>query len=93
MNKDNGGPAFPGLAGCYHNGMSLRDYIAIHALQDDLSLPQTIRECAAFLGLQFESEYSNRQHWVQVVSKARYIYADAMLAERRKNKDADINRS
>jgi len=90
MSKDNGGPTFPATReemSIILDGMTLRDYIAIHALQDDLSLPQTIKECAAFLGLQSGSEYSNSQHWVQVVSKARYIYADAMIAERSKNDD------
>lgn len=63
-----GGPAFPQILGERYEpmsteGMSLRDYFAIHASEEDIK--------AVMFGF---SDMSR--------SKARYIFADAMIAER-----------
>ena len=69
MNKDNGGSAFPTVEANYHNentrgdGLSIRDYMAIHASEDD------VQRFMAF------DRSISRTH-------ARYMHADAMLAER-----------
>ena len=65
--KDNGGPAFPQMLGERYEpmsteGMSLRDYFAIHASEEDILVQ------------------ANAKTRVQ----ARYMHADAMLAEREK---------
>ena len=74
--KDNGGPAFPMIRDMRHNadwdheaGMTLRDYFAALASEDD------IRANAMFGELYAHPEDR---------CKARYRHADAMLAERAK---------
>jgi hypothetical protein len=69
MSKNTGGPAFP--------RMTLRDYFATHALEEDIQryLPQTIGtagELAHVLGCKPIREW------------ARYQHADAMLVARSK---------
>ncbi len=84
MNKANGGSAFPTVEANYHNentrgdGLSVRDYMAIHASEDDVQYVMRAytkqkmvvgeyRDCCSISRLQ-----------------ARYLHADAMLAERDK---------
>ena len=84
MGKDNGGPAFPNAGGhkftsgndvrvtLPHPGMSLRDYMAIHASESDVERVML----------------ENFDHVIDVYlvtrQQARYMHADAMLAERAK---------
>lgn len=89
--KDTGGPAFPVPGPTHQNdewfyadsGMTLRDYFAIHVPTDSLAIPQTIETCAEFLGIP-QDDYLGRKHYPMVEAKARYQFADAMLAERAK---------
>lgn len=71
--KPNGGVAFPS-AGADRNGMSLRDYFAAHASDYDVSRIIDDYWLAA------DASEGNQPS----VAKARYIHADAMLAERAK---------
>ena len=68
MSKDNGGPAFPceyeGSTRSDATGLSVRDYMAIHASEKDIARV-------------LEYNMITRQ-------QARYMHADAMLAERNK---------
>ena len=92
---DTGGPAFPTStqitqdASTGHtvthqylsDGMTLRDYIAIHADKDDVNAPTSIEGCAAVLGVD-QKDYDGRIDYPKVVIKCRYAYADAWLKER-----------
>jgi hypothetical protein len=89
--RDDGGPAFPyerkysdGVMGV-SDGMTLRDYAALHAPADEIRdiVPSTIGECAAYIGISF-SEYVADEHYAKALAKARFAWADAMLAERAK---------
>jgi hypothetical protein len=78
-NKDNGGPAFPheykfgdGTAG-RADGMSLRDYFAVHASETDIAVQ------AEILREQRATEGHMRILPDDYRSKARYMHADAML--------------
>ena len=98
MSKQDGGPAFPLPLGSMNRaeplesgGMTLRDYFAAAAPSKEIEelCPQTIGKCAAYLGMKHDehqqtSEYVGDKHWKLVVAKARYEWADAMLAERAK---------
>jgi len=66
-------------------GMSLRDYFAAQAPQDAIEnlIGDSRASAADFLGITFEA-YSSALHYVPAVAKARYAYADAMIAERAK---------
>jgi len=63
--------------------MSLRDYFAAHAPTGDegITPPATIKELEEFIGIP-SGTYNWLVHWPMAVAKARYAYADAMLAER-----------
>jgi hypothetical protein len=68
MNKDTGGPAFPGLhpsAECRYSeeGMTLRDYFAAKAMQGMLAA---------------DTNQSNRQ-----LGETSYLVADAMMEARK----------
>lgn len=67
--KDNGGPAFPCELSTRLKGMTLRDYMAIHASDADIE----------------RIMIENFDHVVEVYlvtrQQARYIHADAMIAE------------
>lgn len=63
------------------NGMTLRDYFAIHAPTDELPIKDTIDFCASYIGIERE-KYNVIMDYRKVVAKARYEFADAMLAER-----------
>ncbi len=72
--KPDGGPAFPKhYVSGGNTGMSLRDYIAVHASERD------VRKFMAYkMDHGFERATRTR-------TEARYAYASAMLAEREKN--------
>jgi len=71
--KDNGGPAFPVPINQMANfhGMSLRDWFAGNANEGDI-LEVIFQNAKAKIGKKITRQ------------QARYIYADAMLAERAK---------
>ena len=87
-NKADGGPAFPVVDGSNYNaayGMSLRDWFATHAREDELILPGTVKESTELLGVSVEEYTANaKRYWYHIVTKARYEWADAMIAEREK---------
>ena len=83
MPKDNGGPAFP-MPPSQRNpmevqyfdpstapGMSLRDYFAIHASDKDVEYMQNIG-------------FNGEKCRPPSVEEARFMFADAMIAERNK---------
>lgn len=84
MNKprNDGGPAFP-TEWTGHTGMSLRDYLAAHAPQKEVDaiIGQRVKDAANFLGIS-EDVYVPLTHYVQCVTKARYVWADNMLKAR-----------
>ena len=80
---DNGGPAFPRptgeIAGSHQynraqEGMSLRDYFAIHASESDIRSHQQFEE-ASYGGSSPRPRYTREQ--------ARYLFADQMLLARK----------
>lgn len=77
--KKGGGPAFPvpGYAGTAP-GMTLRDYIAIHAMQTALTYRRA----------QFETDNPERDDWdwfiQEILAPEAYRIADAMLEAREK---------
>ena len=73
---NNGGPAFP-IASCdriLRHGMSLRDYFAGQALAGLLANPELATDA------EFTAKWS-------YVAKWSYLNADAMLAERQKERE------
>lgn len=84
--KDNGGTAFPynqHSNGC--DGMSLRDYFAIHAPNEgiDAIMGVSIKDVKVFMGLLEGEGYNSSVHYPQANAKARYAFADAMIKARR----------
>lgn len=83
MSLNDGGPAFPSIRDMRHNpdwdhetGMSLRDYMAIHASTDDIrDQAEIIRSAQIAAG----GPGILPDNWV---AKARYMHADAMLKVR-----------
>lgn len=74
---DNGGPAFPQkepLSNDWH-GMSLRDYFAAKAMQGMLA--NTDRD---------DCEAHAKGQFMRIMAENAYIAADAMLAERNRQK-------
>lgn len=61
--------------------VTLRDFFAATYPQDESTYPGTVRECAVLLGID-PKDYRADVHWLQVIAKRRYAYADAMLAAR-----------
>ena len=61
----------------------LRDWFAGKAPAEEIANigGSTTAECAAYLGIK---EYRFQDHYLTLVAKARYEWADAMLAERAK---------
>jgi hypothetical protein len=53
---------------------------AAHAPKDEDLVPNTVKECAAYLGIN-ESEYRWDIHYIQIVVEARMKFARAMLSE------------
>lgn len=99
---NDGGPAFARPETYLdrgHDGMSLRDYIAIHASEDDIHdyLPRTVGDCndwAAKHGLLTRAECDSDAVRAScgvddgvIRSWARYQFADRMLAERAKQQE------
>lgn len=86
-----GGPAFPREGNtpahskhvCSQSGMSLRDWFAGQAPHQEVDaiIGQTVREASQFLGIA-ETEYKCEIHYPKACGKARYQWADAMLAAR-----------
>lgn len=71
---ETGGPAFPrDHAHDGHNGMTLRDYFAVHATMHDLAEQHVI--------LRNQSGAGSLPDGYMVIS--RYMHADAMLAARK----------
>lgn len=82
MNKNDGGPAFPvtpenyDMSGYCGEGMTLRDYFAAKASEEDIK--QFMPDRSGLQGHAITDMLAkNRQ-------QARYMHADAMLAERAK---------
>lgn len=77
MTKPNNPPAFPShgsMGEIVQEGMYLRDYIAIKAMEGLLS------------GTMGESNlHDSAKDWVKDIVESSYEYADAMLLERSKN--------
>jgi hypothetical protein len=88
MSKETGGPAFPINANesadrCIYTGMTLRDYFAAHATEEDI--------CTAMDLVKKVEEVRDLGNGHKVIEKgypqntrqiARYIHADAMLKAR-----------
>ena len=73
MEKINdGGPAFPVLS-VEHTGMSLRDWFAGHASENDIRRHQSI------------IERSNGYTYMPSIEECKYAYADEMLKARSAN--------
>lgn len=77
MSKDNGGPAFPMGANEYSGtgpelGMTLRDYFAAKATDEDIKSRMWVRV----------TRHAFRKAMTR--EQAKYAYADAMLLERNK---------
>jgi hypothetical protein len=86
MNEKDGGPAYPSEYSLRTNqGMTLRDWFAGKAPAQEIEsmIPVTVGECAKFIGMD-AADYIGGEYWQEVLAKARYQWADAMLAERAK---------
>lgn len=87
---DNGGPAFPCPATDAHpgqGGMSLRDWFAgnVSFEEADSIIGKTAGDVATFLGIT-SKEYRAIIHFPQAIAKAKFIFADAMIAESKKDR-------
>lgn len=94
---DDGGPVYPVVLEVLHvedeefyrmesSGISLRDHFAVNAPREviDSISGTSIGDVCRFLGME-KSGYQYATHHPAADTKARYIYADAML-QARKNK-------
>ena len=86
-NKETGGPAFPYVcqeANHYSDGMTLRDYFATHASDEDIERFKFISGMEEYIVERVDGTKSIH-HRVSAVSreKARYRFADAMLEARK----------
>lgn len=90
--ENNGGPAFPYSDNGYlksEDGMSLRDYMAIHSEVSGTDFG-SMENLAEFAGVSRDDVPSSDdleriiKLSAQAIAKLRYINADAMLAEREK---------
>ena len=98
--KKTGGPAFPQPSAFLNSGMSLRDYFAIHANNQELAdiSYRTLSRLAQeqIVGRSYPDEPresgKTRALWqlevfefeLELLAKLRFMMADAMLAEREK---------
>jgi hypothetical protein len=90
--KDTGGPAFPlpgelglGLTPKEMRGMTLRDYFAAHATDDDIcSAMDRIPKVETVRDLGNGHKVIERGYPPNIRQMARFMHADAMLAERSK---------
>ena len=69
--------------------MTLRDYFAAHAAFHDLSqmIPNSVEDFEKVLGIPVGS-YESQKHYAPFLITLRFKWADMMLAERAKRKDA-----
>ena len=87
MTKDTGGPAFPTpryeRGDMYSLGMTLRDYFAIHATEEDIQryLP-TGRIIEVVVERMIGLKEVEKQPERRTREQARYAFADAMLKAR-----------
>ena len=88
MTKDTGGPAFPVVipldqSAEFHMGMTLRDYFAIHATEEDIQrhLP-TGRIIEVVVETMIGLKEVEKQPERRTREQARYAFADAMLKAR-----------
>ena len=67
----------------YTHGMSLRDYMMIHAPASEIDalIPDKIGDLAKFVG-KFPPDYKAERDYPVAIAKARGIWADAMLRKR-----------
>lgn len=82
MSKETGGPAFPHWdedQGCWHIGLTARDYFAAKALQSIILMDQ--RQCWPF---DIDPSENDDDTECGRASVCAYVIADAMLAERDK---------
>jgi hypothetical protein len=84
--KDTGGPAFPhSRLGSDADGMTLRDYFAAHATDDDIcSAMERIPKVETVRDLGNGHKVIERGYPPNIRQMARFMHADAMLAERSK---------
>lgn len=105
MTKDDGGPAFPTkdhphIHADYCHGMTLRDWFAVHASEEDIDalIPKTVGEMADLLvrlgrikpgwrQLGSALDAYRDEHKNGLRQWARYCHADAMLAARKDDHD------
>ena len=82
---DAGGFAFPSVAPGYDPdpGMTLLDYFAAHAPQDCLEKNETVSDIEVELGLA-EKTYDFGTHYPILNARRRYVWASAMIAEKRR---------
>ena len=86
MSKDTGGPAFPvrtAMFDCTQPGMTLRDYFAIHASEEDIQrhLP-TGRVIDVVIPNGFGGKSVEKRSEYRTREQARYAFADDMLKAR-----------
>ena len=85
--KNDGGPAFPQeprLDIDVFLGLSMRDYFAAHC-PSDLARLGVRADAERLISKDAPDDIIAKLHWnTEVEAKLRYIYADAMLAERAK---------
>lgn len=86
MSNDTGGPAFPhSRLGSDADGMTLRDWFATHATEEDIEalrnlIPKVVEIRNNYgPGPAFIEHRAEPKNWRQV---ARYLHADAMLKAR-----------
>lgn len=88
---DDGGPAYPVAENHkvaddlpWTCGLSIRDWFAGHVTNDEADglIGPTVADAAKFLGIRSE-EYQYERHYPQAIAKAKYTFADAMLAARK----------
>ena len=85
--KDTGGPAFPAHPSAMgdHDGMTLRDWFATHATEEDIEALRNLMPKVVEIrnnygpGPAFIEHRTEPKNWRQV---ARYLHADMMLKAR-----------
>ena len=81
MSKNTGGPAFP--SGSHDRGMTLRDYFAVHATEEDIA---PYIHTGAVVDKVVDDGYGHKRvtktYETRTREAARYCYADAMIKAR-----------
>lgn len=83
--NNTGGPAFPAPAGVAHitdQGMTLRDYFATHASEEDIKYWQPMGAMVAKVKETGNGKMIYHEPGMYTREIARYRYADAMLKAR-----------